>query len=37
MMRHLFNVAQFFFIPLALLLLGHALITVVYDLPLLYL
>lgn len=35
--RHLFNLAQFFFIPLALLLLGHALVTVVYDLPLLYL
>lgn len=34
---HLFNIAQFFLIPLALLLLGHALITVVYDLPLLYL
>jgi hypothetical protein len=35
--RHLFNLAQFFLIPLALLLLGHALVTVVYDLPLLYL
>lgn len=33
----LFNIGQFFLIPLALLLLGHALITVVYDLPLLYL
>ena len=37
LVRQLFNVAQFFAIPLALLLLGHALITVVYDLPLLYL
>ena len=35
--KHLFNLGQFFLIPLALLLLGHALITVVYDLPLLYL
>ena len=35
--KQLFNVGQFFVIPLALLLLGHALITVVYDLPLLYL
>ena len=35
--RHLFNLGQYFLIPLALLLLGHALITVVYDLPLLYL
>jgi len=32
-----FNLLQFVFIPLALLLLGHALITVVYDLPLIYL
>ena len=31
------DLAQFVFIPLALLLLGHALITVVYDLPLIYL
>jgi hypothetical protein len=32
-----FAVAQYVLIPLALLLLGHALITVVYDLPLVYL
>jgi hypothetical protein len=36
-LRFLFNLAQFIFIPLALLLVGHALITVVYDLPLIYL
>jgi len=35
--RHLFNLAQFILIPLVLLLMGHALVTVVYDLPLLYL
>ena len=35
--RQLFNIAQFIFIPLALLLMGHALVTVVYDLPLVYL
>lgn len=36
--RHaLMDLAQCFLIPLTLLLLGHALITVVYDLPLLYL
>jgi len=35
--RFVFNLAQFIFIPLALLLVGHALITVVYDLPLIYL
>ena len=33
----LFDLAQFVFIPLALLLLGHAFITIVYDLPLIYL
>ena len=33
----LMELGQYFFIPLLLLLLGHALITVVYDLPLLYL
>jgi hypothetical protein len=32
-----FAVAQYVLIPLLLLLLGHALITVVYDLPLVYL
>ena len=31
------NLFQFLFIPLALLLIGHALISVVYDLPLIYL
>jgi hypothetical protein len=35
--RHLFNIGQFILIPLLLLLMGHALVTVVYDLPLLYL
>jgi hypothetical protein len=33
----LIDLAQFVLIPLMLLLLGHALITVVYDLPLIYL
>ena len=32
-----FAIAQYVLIPLVLLLLGHALITVVYDLPLVYL
>lgn len=35
--RLLLNVGQFIFIPLALLLLAHALITVVYDVNLIYL
>jgi hypothetical protein len=36
-LRALLDVCQFIFIPLALLLLAHALITVVYDINLLYL
>ena len=35
--RTLMDLGQCFVIPLLLLLLGHALVTVVYDLPLLYL
>ena len=35
--NQLFNLAQFIFIPLVLLLMGHALVTVVYDINMLYL
>ena len=36
-LRVLVDIAQFIFIPLALLLLAHALVTVVYDINMLYL